>query len=297
MAKNDIYMREQGRGGNLTDVRNPGSIPIAGKSEVVLLIHGYNNTEGAARESYRDFVRNVNAHALRPILDDDDGVGHIPVFKVFWPGDWNVNVAVSSLSYPQMVHRAPRVADKLEAFLNDLSGPGGGPMQIHIVAHSLGSRVTGELVNYLKNRNQRGNHTVVSFTLMAAAIPEKMVSGGHLSFLAWETGIKKQVLHSRNDKVLFLAFPAGQTAAGEGFFPTAVGRNGQPGWAWEYVEDFGEFDYDHGDYWSGKQAAQQASRLFGNPVYVEKTRVIPTHGLPESREIGVRVMERRRIGR
>ena len=300
--RNELRARESESGGDLTDIQNPSGILMDGKSEVVLLVHGYNNKVEDAADSYNSFIDNVNKKTLRPLLSNDPQKGNLPVFKLFWPGDWDVNDIVSSASYPWMVRRAPKVADVLEKYLNTLNGPGGQPMQIHVVAHSLGCRVTLDLISLLRSRPQSGNHKIVSFTLMAAAVPEYMLSDGDIFSFLPEPDKKSQVLVSRKDTVLHWAFPPGQTAAGEGFFPTAVGRFGLPN-IWERSTDFtkkGSSGYGHSNYWSGDESAAEVAAFLGGTIAAIPEQNINSNTLPSSNsipenKIGTRTIESRSV--
>src|SRR5262249_44274015 len=72
------------------------------------------------------------------------------------------------------------------------------------------------------------------------------------------------VLYSRSDLVLHWAFPLGETLAGEGFFPSAVGRRGDPSSRWTDEEEL--LGDDHGDYWGDPRTAVRVARFLGVPV-------------------------------
>lgn len=284
--------REKPVGGGLEDFPPRAALDMNGKSEVLLLIHGYNNDEEDAETSYSKFLKNIALSRLGRRFG-------MNVFQVYWPGDWKV---FSALSYPFMVKRAPLVAEKLENLIRGMSGPGGTPMQIRIVAHSLGCRVTLELIHLINTVPQTGNHRVASFCLMAAAVPEKMVDvNGRLHDAARLNNVRSKVLHSRSDITLHWAFPVGQTAAGSGeyFFPTAVGRSGQPEiWSSSSVNIDG---YDHSDYWKGQNTVAPVldslsvshtrkirQRVVAPDAGIAR-RAIRSHAVPE-REVAGRVV-------
>jgi hypothetical protein len=77
--------------------------------------------------------------------------------------------------------------------------------------------------------------------------------------------LKNPVLYSKGDEVLHWTFPLGETAAGEGFFPTAVGRTGGPPNTWHVpnaMSHAGEA-YSHGSYWPGEESATVAAFALG----------------------------------
>ena len=83
---------------------------------------------------------------------------------------------------------------------------------------------------------------------MAAAVPVNLVGYGNPLYKGCLLPAFSQCLHSRSDDVLHWAFPPGETASGEAFFPTAVGRFGEPSGNWRANFPFDTFG--HGDYWS-----------------------------------------------
>jgi len=215
-------------------VRLKGESPD-GKASIVVLIHGYNNSYDEARSAYKVFLHSLQEVAGFPIA--------IPVYEFFWPGDetWKV---YSALSFAGKIGVAVSAADIFCNYLATLRGSGGGPLEIHFVAHSLGNRL---LLALLKSSARFPTVVVRSVTLMAAAVPVGMVESGKALYAASQVPSFSQVLCSRGDDVLHWAFPAGETAGGEGFFPEAVGRFGKPSGNWRSSYSFDSFG--HGDYW------------------------------------------------
>lgn len=295
---NELWARSQPAGGELTDVTEHSGDSINGKGEVVLLIHGYNAPVKSQREEYQAFIEDVASKGIRPIIAPSFGAPGFPVFKFFWPGDWD-NM-FSAAAYMQMVCRAPKVGDRLEQYLNTLSGPGGAPILIHIISHSLGNRVALELLEYIRTRAQTGKHRVVSYTLMAAAVPENRVKKGNELHEATLSVNKRQVLYSRSDTVLHWAFPPGEMLAGEGFLPTAIGRSGEPSPLWTDRRDFseiptgGHIGYRHSDYWRGEVSADEAAKQLGVPINPQLvSSAAPTHTLPPQNVIATKSFSER----
>ena len=282
---NELTLRERRAGGPVRDAVREVTPPFPqGRRRVVLLIHGYNNTEDAARESYGAFTGDLAqlGTAARALLTD--------VGKLYWPGDADLG-PISFLSYPLEIGPAKQSAERLATYLRTLVGPGGTTTEIYLVGHSLGNRLILELLDLLAASPAPLGHPAGA-CLMAAAVPVAMVQeGGRLLPGATLPG-RTLTLYSRDDAVLRWAFPLGETAADEGFFPTAVGRFGQPHGVWtERRELVGN---NHGDYWPDPRAAVLIARVLGVAVPREIEAValagrrLPTRLEPTTREIGKR---------
>jgi pimeloyl-ACP methyl ester carboxylesterase len=171
------------------------------------------------------------------------------VIGFLWPGDEDIKF-IAGLFYPAKMGNARAAAALLANFLVGLRGPNGAPIQVILVAHSLGNRVSLEMINDLLTQSNRTWGRMEGFCLMAAAVPVGMVdSGGRLSPAA--RSLRTRAMFSEADKVLHWAFPPGETAAGAGFFPQAVGRFGHPASVW--TDRFDLQPYDHGNYFPGLQ--------------------------------------------
>lgn len=290
---NEISVREQGvdAGGSVGGVHFPsGSDTLDGKGAAVLFVHGYNNSRSAARGSFEGFVAGLEAASGRDTLP-------WPVFGVQWPGD-EPNAAISAASYPFKIKVAQRAAAKIFEHLTGIFGPGGAPIVLHVVAHSLGCRLTLELLELLARGAPGANVIVSSVTLMAAAVPVGKVEQDGRLRRGVESAGRVCVLHSTGDAVLHWAFPLGQTVVGDGFFPTAIGRFGGPGGIWtrsaSMAADGGL--YGHSSYWSGVESASAAAGMMGvavaNAVPVTLT---PAHVLPPANVINVRSVSARSL--
>lgn len=241
-------LREQFEGGEL---RRPGSVVgdqgVFGRRECLVLVHGFNNHAGEAAVAYTGFriSESRRFEDLRPeVLEKLLGDTH-------WPGDadWQGPLdLLDFLVYPKAVATA-REAGPL---LGELILKFGMMERIHFIGHSLGCRVVLETLLYL-SRKDFSLYRVGGICLMAAAVQTDMVGdGGRFAPLLdslGAAGVKVLVLHSVKDTVLHFTFGPGQTAAAEGWFPTALGRFGPPpgmrGVAFqEAIEGAG-----HSDYW------------------------------------------------
>ena len=287
---NELTLRERRAGGPVREQVREVTPPFPqGRRRVVLLIHGYNNTEDAARQSYGEFTDDLAklGPAARALLAD--------IGKVYWPGDTDLG-PISFLSYSFEIAPAKESARRLADYLRTLVGPGGTATEIYLVGHSLGNRVILELLDLLAASPARLGH-IAGACLMAAAVPVDMVEeGGRLLPGATLPG-KTLTLYSSDDGVLHWAFPLGETAAGEGFFPTAVGRFGQPPGVWTARRELA--GDGHGDYWPDPRAAVLVARFLGIAVPQEieavalAGRALPAVVEPTTRAIGGRELPTR----
>lgn len=155
-------------------------------SRVVFLLHGFNVDRPSGRDSLLRFA------GLVPELQTAAAVA------VLWPGD----SYAGPLGYSFEKKDAEDSAAALTAFIADtlFSRP-----RISFVAHSLGSRVAMHTARVLVNRG----YVVDQVCLMAAAIDGDSLAAPAVYRPAAERIGRIAVLHSRSDKVLRLAYPAG----------------------------------------------------------------------------------------
>lgn len=290
---NELSVREPGldSGGAVVDVQGAsGSDSLEGKGTALLFVHGYNNSRAAARKSFDGFLAG---------LENSTGRGPLPwaVFGVQWPGD-EPNGAISAMSYPFKIKVAQRAADRIFAHLTTQFGPGGAPIVLHIVAHSLGCRLTLELLEKLARGTPGANVIVGSVTLMAAAVPVGKVERDGRLRRGVESADRICVLHSTGDGVLHWAFPMGQTAGGDGFFPTAVGRFGGPAGVWARAAGMSAEGklYGHSSYWEGAASAAVAAAVMGVAVAAPiPVSLVGAHSLAEPNVIAVRSVQGRSL--
>jgi len=298
----ELSVREHGvrKGGSVVPAYDvSGHDTIDGRGRVLLLVHGYNNSVDVAERSFTTFVQSLQRLAGRPSLP-------WAVYGVHWPGDLP-NKVLGTLAYGNKIAVSRHSAASLFNYLRQRHGPEGAPMSISIVAHSLGTRLTLELAEQFRAAAAASSAQIIleRLVLMAAATPEFRVEdrGSLRPAVQFVRGVC--VLHSTGDKVLQLAFPPGQTVGGDGFFPTAVGRYGQPARAWQQSAAMANRSggrpkkYGHSDYWPGSESAAATAAFLGLPVAMElATNAIEEHDLPdatgiESREIGEREVAER----
>ena len=252
-----LSFRQQPVGGGLRTEPAPQEyLQLLIRRRPLLLIHGYNNNLKAGEEAYAGFEAMQRELAG---LGADTPVAGGRLIQVYWPGDadWGL---VSPLFYPWSIERAKETAAALADTLARAARES-GHKQLDIVAHSMGCRLTLELLKQLRDKS---DITVGRVVLMAGAVPtfmleprpDKQKLREAFDAVLSEAGLS---LYSSSDKVLAYAFPIGQTAAPgpEGFFPTALGHEL---WAdtaapvkLAQQEDPGA---DHSDYWGWNQKPQ-----------------------------------------
>jgi len=225
------------------------------RRRLLLLIHGYNNDLKAGEDAYQGFEALQRELAN---LDDDTPVAGGRLVQIYWPGDadWRI---VSPLFYPWSIEHAHQTAAALADTLARAARES-GHKQVDIVAHSMGCRLTLELLRQLRNQS---DITVGRVVLMAGAVPTFMLEPrpdrhelrDAFDKVLSEAGLS---LYSSSDLVLSVAFRLGQSAAtGEGFFPTALGHEF---WA-DAVAPVKLTQQEnpnagHSDYWGWKQKPQ-----------------------------------------
>jgi hypothetical protein len=268
MRRLTLSVRQDPRGGPVAD---EVAAPVQPGPHLTLLIHGYQNTEEAARASYALFLRHSDLARSRTTGD---------ICEVYWPGDTNwpgsgrgtvrnlVTTSLSVLSYPLQLAQAKESAARLREYLERIAG--GGPLEIALVCHSLGNRVALELIAACQ-QNGPDVH-VVRACLMACAVPVELVLDAGPLNQAATTIEKSLVLYSGTDATLGWEFDMGQAFGGE-YTSGAVGLTGYPPGLWSRTADMAP--YDHGDYWPQRESAWEARALFGRAL-VRYTLTRPT---------------------
>jgi pimeloyl-ACP methyl ester carboxylesterase len=277
-AAGDISVRERGSGGVTA---SPEASPrgwLQGRRHVVLLVHGYNADAEEARRAFDGFLRMLPARFP-------------PAGRVYWPGDadWGV---FSALCYPTKIPVARQSAAKLASYLATLRGPGGGPIELTLVGHSLGCRVVLELLEDLSWLDD-SRVVVRVVVLMAAAVPTDLIEAGGQLRQGAVRPFHRHVYFSDDDRVLRFAFPAGQALARlagleHGRSLEAVGLHGNPA---SYPSRSRDLQGNrHSDYWKDRRAVREVTTLLGSAI----PRVLEPRTLPRHPLFGTELPERRR---
>ena len=283
-----ISARVDNAGGPVSNTITPANFsPRAPR--LIILIHGYNVNRPNGEAGFNAFGQLLQNHNVPELSVLGQVIGFL------WPGDVDIKF-IAGLFYPVKMQAARDSAARLAEFLLALRGPNGSPMQIVLIAHSLGNRLSLEMITDLLAQPNRTWGRIEGFVLMAAAVIVGDVDmQGRLSPAA--KSLRTRTLFSEADKILHWAFPPGETAALEGFFPQAVGRFGNPYSAW--TERFDLQPYDHGNYFPGlmtagrldDRSAQYVAQFIGASVATTPAaNQILVNTLAPPNEIGTRTI-------
>jgi esterase/lipase superfamily enzyme len=222
------------------------------RDRMLLLIHGYNVTEDEAVRACRSFRKDLAYYS--PVLLNK-------TFVCTWAGNWRMP-PIRPAAYPFMLKRARESSTTLyEAIQSWYRKPYASP-ELVIVAHSLGCRLTMEMLMAMRARGRPERLRKLTVILMAAAVPTEYMAPGGILHDALAVSDTVAVFYSPADSVLKWYFGLGQSLARDGKFPKAVGLNGDPKNAgWTKVEHMRS--YDHGDYWRELEMAEKVCRVLG----------------------------------
>jgi hypothetical protein len=251
----------------------PGFDPFV-KTRIVLLIHGYNNSLSDARGSYSLFLRNACSSAewsrFKAFSRD--------IFRFYWPGDkaWGW---LRFASYPSELGPAKSSAKLLADFLSRFQSP----LELYVIAHSLGNRLLLEMLLLLIDQPWPAQIQLKGICMMAAAVPVARVEwSGNLHYASIHG--RSYILYSPGDNVLHWAFPLGESLGGDGVLPLAVGRFGDPQSQWSYKQPMvaGNEQYGHSDYWPKPETIEpitdflDPSKQRSLPVATPRSRTLAT---------------------
>jgi pimeloyl-ACP methyl ester carboxylesterase len=265
------------------------------KKAVAFLLHGYNVEPSKAAPDFDRLLRAIERvpPPLPTLLDTQS-------WAVYWQGYTSAGLAggktlLSPLHYADQIPSAREAAHALYHYLNN-NAPDKTP--VTLVAHSLGCRVALELLDLYAISSEENRPTFPLAVLMAAAVPTYFFED--LSRL-WRGALlpdRVLVFFSSRDIVLQAAFRAGQTIAGEGFFPKAVGATGAPQGFWRHAV---RTRNGHSGYFDDILTSAEIARALGKPVPVNlptfdggsgrpdaAPAALPTLGLPAIFPVGQR---------
>lgn len=204
--------------------------------DVVLAIHGFNVPRPHGVGSLAALEADL---ALPP---------NYRFFGILWPGDFWLPV----VDYPWEAAHAVTSGRYIAAYANRVFA---GANSISLISHSLGGRV---LLEAAQNMDQKAAQLCIA----AGAVDDDCLAGQYLK--AEQNAGRISVLSSTQDKVLQLAYPAGDFVSdvllGDNDSPweAALGRHGPkppfgPPVFEEPIPD--KLGYDHGDYFPPSEPA------------------------------------------
>ena len=285
-----LQLRKDPEGGDLLPSVVAIEAVAVNARELLILVHGFNNHQGEARAAYQAFrvrARRLAGRARIGPLEDQ-------LADAYWPGDakWpGIADRLDAVVYPRAVATARDAGPKLAAYLATKPGL----LIVHFVSHSLGGRVVLETIERLRGR---GGPRIGKVCLMAAAVPTYMLfPGGALHDAAAEPAFLR-VLFSESDLALRATFGVGQTFAGEGVLPQAVGLRGDIPISPGRMERERIAGAGHGDYWGGqdnlatKRSGEAVAGFFGFEAVA--TRGLSSRPLPPKTEVPSRALSSRR---
>lgn len=269
-------------------VREGPPLFAQGRSRLVMLVHGFDNTYADARHNYSNFTG-----LLQKMFEEGRSRVSDLLAKFYWPGDAKHLGLLSRVTYPRQITNAKKSSERLADFLRELHGPGGGPIQLDFIAHSLGCRMVLETISALVHNRELKRLRIYFglICLMAPAVQVDMVEskktllGRFLSKPEQHNKnlLKLLILHSSSDWALGFFFRCGQWFAGEGFTSEALGKcrppSSVPG------EKVAVDELRHEDYWKSDLSANHVAKGLGlGDVREIPPRHLPKHwSLPERR--------------
>jgi hypothetical protein len=230
----------------------------------IILIHGFRNSEREAFESYNNF---------RATLSEYSAFFATHLFYIVWPGDAFPWTAPQNY-FSENVQTALAAARILAKYLDKIvarEAREGINCEWIIVSHSLGCRLTSEMIAELRRMKSETSNKL-KLVLMAGAVATIDVEDNNLYGAALLSTKYTANLYSPDDRTLRKLFPIGEL---DRWGVEAIGLNGGPiGFGWSVRERMPNFD--HGDYWTKSSAVEFLAKSLG--VAVPTT--LPSNDIP-----------------
>jgi pimeloyl-ACP methyl ester carboxylesterase len=255
----------------------------SGCRHLLIMVHGFNNSASDAKKGYLSALDSLEAYFERSRNAPDA----IAFFN--WPGD--VGGWFSLAGYPYDIPRARQSGERLAQYLKSFPNAStAGGIKVSFIGHSLGCRLILEMLAAELPTALALNIEVVN--LMAPAVPIELVNASG----SLEPAVRspRQILkcYSRQDLVLWTAFPTGQRAAyalgqEKKYYGEAVGLYGHPTAVGTPVET----SNGHSDYWADRSVANRFIAAIDPTFYAMpsprnlKDRSLPNMPLPDARSL------------
>jgi hypothetical protein len=280
-VRHELSVRTPGGTPAYDPVERPPSPTAREADRILILIHGYENSEEEARTSYERFQASLRRVAGTRMRD----IGTI--WEFHWPGDHPFRI-LSVATYSNKIGVARACGEALARQWLAQRKPW---QTVCIVAHSLGCRVAVEAVRTIRQMATEPygywGARIEAVILMAAAVPVALCESPQFFLCPFDERSREYAFYSRRDRVLGKPFSLGQLLANAP--RVAVGRDGDPGGRWTDTRDT---SLGHGRYWASDYVAQWVCEWFGLPGWrTLDARLLPSDDLSDD----ARSLEERRL--
>ena len=174
---------------------------VRGKN-VLLLVHGYNDSPQEALSTYR--LINAHVSSFKGAHFEDVVIGYL------WPGDDN------PLQYFDARRHVSKLAKTMRSHLEFLSG---SASRVDVLAHSMGNRLMFEALNTPSTQK-----LIHHFYSLAAAVGSETLEPNQQYYLSTQNCEKIFIFYSKRDEVLRWCY----TLAGKGRGPIGYGGARDP---------------------------------------------------------------------
>jgi pimeloyl-ACP methyl ester carboxylesterase len=271
---NTLSVRTESEGGPVApSVQWDGSAVDLNACHLLILVHGFGNSKAKASGSYGRMIDQLHSN-----LPPGGATRLGAIWEFYWPGDQARRPL--PLATIKGYRASLKEVDAVGKLLGDFLARRPRRQRVSIVAHSMGCRVTLEVVRRARAYAPPDPYPgarIRGIFLLAAAVPVALCKfGGSAS--AYSTplpGCAERILYSRNDWVLRYAFPLGQPRRSPERGP-AVGLTGGPTLRWRSREATG---LGHSGYWNSGRVATEIIVRLG----IRAIRTAPIEPLPNAR--------------
>jgi Alpha/beta hydrolase of unknown function (DUF900) len=240
----------------------------------IIVIHGFRNSERDAMATYQRFYSELlECHSFF----------QNKVFFLVWPGDslgWDVTRYFDD-NVQNSLNAGIALAEGLNRVIARDTAHNVRCAYV-IVAHSLGCRLTAQMMQHLHSLNPAACKLFKLF-LMAGAVPKDDVQNPNVFATGLSAAEYRANLYSPEDGTLRRLFRLGELGGGR--WPSeAIGLNGEPAqFGWSVRERMPNFK--HEDYWKDSRVARFLARSLGLPIETELPEIALSSFVPPSHEL------------